>query len=219
MIRLVLADKSETMRLGMKALFDKHPARYTVWEATDRASLMNNVVDNDCHLVIVEPLLCAGSGESLIRQIKREWPKANVLVYTELDELRHGVRAIRSGARGYVMKNRPSAELLAAADRVGSGRMHMSVELAEVVALSALGNKQDVPHELLSEREKMVFSMLVCGFTISDIACKLNLSAKTISTHKARALVKIRCKNLSELVQYAISHGLKEECEALSQVW
>lgn len=218
MLRIVVADKNETMRLGMKALFDKYPTKFALVEASDRAGLMNQIIDHDCQLVIVEPLLCAGAGESLIRQIRRESPKANVLVYTELDELKHGVRAIRSGARGYLMKSRPAAELLAAADRVGSGKMHMSEALAEEVALSAWGDREDAPHELLSEREKMVFSMLVCGWSVTNIAARLNLSSKTISTHKARTMAKMRCKNLSELVQYAISHGLKEECEA-SVIW
>jgi len=219
MLRVVVADKSETMRLGMKTLFAKYPSRYKVWEANDRATLLQQVMDNDCNVVIVEPLLCAGAGEALIRQIRRESPRANILIYTELDERRHGVRAIRCGARGYLMKSCPASELLTAADRVGAGRMHMSETLAEAVALSAWGEKQDAPHDTLSEREKMVFSMLVCGWTVKNIAHALNLSSKTVSTHKARTLGKMGCKSLSELVEYAISRGLKEECEAQCQVW
>ena len=219
MIRVVVADKNETMRLGIKTLFNKHSGRFTVWEASDRAGLMSEILNNDCHLVIVEPLFFAGSGEALISQIRRESPKANVLVYTELDELKHGVTAIRCGARGFLMKNSSASELLAAADRVGSGKMHMSVALAEEVALSAWGDKAEHPHELLSDREKMVFSMLVCGWTVTGIANKVNLSSKTISTHKARAMMKMRCKTLSELIEYAISKGIKEECEAVCNVW
>jgi two-component system invasion response regulator UvrY len=219
MIRVVVADKNETMRLGMKTLFNNHSGRFKVWEASDRAGLMSEILNNDCQLVIMEPLLFSGSGEALIRQIKRESPNANVLVYTELDELKHGVRAIRCGARGYLMKDSSASELLAAAHRVGSGKMHMSVALAEEVALSAWGDKAELPHELLSDRERMVFSMLVCGWTVTGIANKLNLSSKTISTHKARAMMKMRCKTLSELVEYAISKGIKEECESVCKVW
>jgi DNA-binding NarL/FixJ family response regulator len=219
MIRVVVADKNETMRLGMKALFDKYGARFAVTEAADRAGLISTIQNDDCHLVIVEPLLCAGTGEALIRQIKRESPKINVLVYTELDELKFGVEAIRCGARGYVMKSRPASELLTAADRVGAGRIHMSEALAEEVAFNSWRDKPGAPHDILSEREKMVFAMLVCGRTVTTIAYALNLSIKTVSTHKARAMSKMRCKSLSELVEYAISHGLKDECEALCQGW
>lgn len=219
MIRVVIADKNETMRIGMRTIFEKHAPNYAIWEASDRTSLLNKVASHECNLVVLEPLMCPGAGEALIRQVKRESPGVSVLIYSELDEKSHGVRAIRCGARGYVMKTCPAADLLAAAERVSSGRMHMSPALAEEVALSAWGDKSDAPHESLSEREKMVFSMLVCGWSVKNIASMLNVSNKTISTHKARALAKMRCKNLSELIQYAITKGLKEECEALCQVW
>lgn len=219
MIRVVIADKNETMRIGIKTLFEKNSANYAIWEASDRTSLLNKVASHECHLVILEPLMCPGAGEALIRQVKRESPSVAVLIYSELDERKHGVRAIRCGARGYVTKSSPAADLLAAAERVSCGRMHMSQALAEEVALSAWGDRSDDPHEMLSEREKMVFSMLVCGWSVKNIASILNVSNKTISTHKARALAKMRCKNLSELIQYAIAKGLKEECEALCQVW
>jgi two-component system, NarL family, invasion response regulator UvrY len=219
MIRVVVADKNETMRIGMRTLFEKHSTSFSIWEAADRTSLLNNVANHECNLVILEPLMCPGGGEALIRQVRRESPVAKVLVYSELDERKHGVRAIRCGARGYVMKSSPAADLLAAAERVSAGRMHMSQALAEEVALSAWGDKTDAPHEMLSEREKMVFSMLVCGWSVKNIASVLNVSNKTVSTHKARTLVKMRCANLSELVQYAIVKGLKEDCEALCQVW
>jgi DNA-binding NarL/FixJ family response regulator len=218
MIRVVVADKNETMRLGIRTLFDKHPSKFAVSEVADRAALMNRIQDCDCDLVVVEPLLCAGAGEALIRQIRRI-SQANVLVYTELDELKYGVDAIRCGARGYLMKSRPSSELLAAASKVGAGKMHMSDALAEEVALHAWEGKQELPHETLSERERMVFSMLVCGWTVTKIGAALNLSVKTISTHKARTMQKLRCKSLSEMIEYAFSNGLKQECEVRCKSW
>jgi two-component system invasion response regulator UvrY len=215
----MVADRNETMRMGMKAIFSQHPSRFAIWEAQDRSELMSGLLENHCHLVIVEPMMAAGAGEALIRQIRRESPMANVLVYTDLDELTHGVRAIRCGARGYLMKNTPAADLLAAVERVSAGKMHMSEALAEEVALSAWGIKQESPHEMLSDREKLVFSMLVCGMSVTGIAAALNLSCKTISTHKARTLAKMHCKNLSELIEYALSRGMKPECEAMCKVW
>jgi two-component system invasion response regulator UvrY len=219
MIQIVVADSNETMRLGMRVLFEREDSEYVVTEASDRCGLLNELANYNYDLVIVEPLMCPGDGETLIRQIKREAPDTPVLVYTDLDELKHGVRAIRTGARGYLMKSRPALELLAAANRVASGRMHMSEFLAEEVALNAWGVRPESPHEELTEREKMVFAMLVCGMTVTAIAAALNLSCKTVSTHKARTLVKMRCKNLSELVEYAFKRGLKEDCEALCKVW
>jgi two-component system invasion response regulator UvrY len=214
MMRIVVADRNETMRLGMRVLFSSQLNATIVDEVADRVEMMATIQKNACDVLVVDPLLCAGPGEALIRQILRVAPRTNVLVYTELDELKYGVRAIRSGARGYVMKSRPSADLLAATRRVGMGKMHMSEALAEEVALYAWEGKEVPLHETLSEREKLVFSMLVCGWSVTSIASVLHLSAKTVSTHKARTMAKMRCKSLSELIEYAFSAGLKESCEA-----
>ncbi len=219
MIRVVVADKNETLRLGLRSLFDQYHAKFKVSEAADRAGLINRLRNDDCHLVIMEPLLCAGGGEALIRQIKRESPGSKVLIYTELDERTFGARAIRCGARGYVMKSSPASELLTAVERVGAGRLHMSEALAEEIALSIADDRGDAPHETLSERERTVFAMLVCGRKVKEIASALNLSSKTVSTHKTRAMVKLRCKSFSELVQYAMSKGLKDDCEMVCKGW
>lgn len=219
MIRTIVADRNETMRLGLRALFARDSGKFAVTEASSRNDLIAKISADECELVVVEPLLCGGAGEALIRQIRRVSPLANVLVYTDLDELKFGIRAIRSGAKGYLMKSCTSSELLAAASRVSAGKMHMSEALAEEVALNAWESRKEKPHETLSERERMVFSMLVCGWSVTNIANTLHLSVKTISTHKARAMLKLGCKSLSEIVHYAIAHHLKDECEARCQGW
>lgn len=219
MIRTVVADRNETMRLGLRALLDKQNGKFEVEEAGSRGDLLAKIQGDECHLVVVDPLLCGGSGEALIRQIRRVAPRSNVLVYTDLDELKFGVRAIRSGARGYVMKSCSSTELVAAASRVSAGKMHMSEALAEEVALGVWEKRTYPEHNGLSEREMQVFSMLVCGRTVTNIAASLHLSVKTISTHKARAMAKLSCKSLSDLVHYAIARNLKEECEARCNAW
>jgi DNA-binding NarL/FixJ family response regulator len=124
------------------------------------------------------------------------------------------MRAIRCGAKGYVMKSRPADELLAAASRVSAGKVHMSEALAEEVALNTWEGKPTSLHESLSDREYLVFAMLVCGKSVTSIAATLHLSIKTISTHKARAMVKLRCKSLSDMIQYCIGHNLSAECRA-----
>lgn len=219
MIRTLVADRSEPMRLGLRSLFNAEPNRFIVSEAATRSELLAKIEREECQLVVVEPLLCAGAGDVLIRQIRRVSPKTNVLVYTDLDEMKFGIRAIRSGARGYLMKTCATSELLTAASRVSVGRIHMSPALAEEVALNAWEKRRDPAHLDLSDREMLVFSMLVCGRSVTAIANTLHLSVKTISTHKARAMAKLGCKSLSDLVHYSISKNLKDECEARSNGW
>lgn len=212
-MQVVIADRNATMRLGIRTLFNQQLNGAEVAEVSSRTDLMNYLRIEDHGLVVIDPLMCGGSGESLIRQIRELAPGANILVYTDLDELKFGLHAIRWGAKGYVMKSSPTSELLAAANRVGAGKVHISQALAEEFAINMWHAAED-PHETLSERELQVFAMLVGGRTVTGIASTLHLSIKTISTHKSRAMQKLRCKNLTDLIDYAYSHDLKAECEA-----
>lgn len=214
MIRMVIADRSETMRLGVCALFKQHPNMEVVQEAESRADLIDKLQQSHYNLVLVDPVLMGGHEETLLRQIRAVAPQTNVLVYTEMDELHFGMRAIRCGAKGYVMKSRPAQELLAAASRVSAGKVHMSEALAEVVARNTWEGNEPCLHESLSDREFLVFAMLVCGKNVTGIAASLHLSTKTISTHKARAMFKLHCKGLSDMIQYSIAHDLTAECRA-----
>ncbi|KQY00802.1 hypothetical protein ASD28_10425 [Massilia sp. Root133] len=216
MIQMLVADRSETMRLGVCTLFAKESRDTVVREATSRSDLISKLQMEQYHIVLVDPVLAAGSEETFLRQIRAVAPRAHVLVYTELDELHFGMRAIRCGAKGYVMKSRPAVELLTAASRVSAGKIHMSERLAEEVALHMWEGKEAAPHESLSDREYLVFAMLVCGRRVSRIAAALNLSVKTISTHKARAMVKLHCESLSDMIQYSIAHNLTAACRERS---
>lgn len=216
MIQMLVADRSETMRLGVCTLFSKESRDTVVCEATSRSDLISKLLSEQYNVVLVDPVLAAGSEETFLRQIRAVAPRAHVLVYTELDELHFGMRAIRCGVKGYVMKSRPALELLTAASRVSAGKIHMSERLAEEVALHMWEGKETAPHELLSDREYLVFAMLVCGRSVSRIAATLNLSIKTISTHKARAMVKLRAKSLSDLIQYSIANNLTAACRERS---
>jgi DNA-binding NarL/FixJ family response regulator len=212
MIQMLVADRSETMRLGVCTLFNKEAEDTVVSEATSRGDLINKLQAEHYNVVLVDPVLAAGSEETFLRQLRAVAPRTHVLVYTELDELHFGMRAIRCGVKGYVMKSRPADELLKAASRVSLGKIHMSERLAEEVALHMWEGKDALPHELLSDREFLVFAMLVCGRSVSRIAATLNLSIKTISTHKARAMVKLRCHSLSDMIQYGIANNLTDVC-------
>jgi len=211
---MVIADRIETMRLGVCALFKQHPNMEVVHEADSRFDLIDKLQKSHYNLVLIDPVLLGGHEETLLRQICAVAPRSHILVYTEMDELHFGMRAIRCGAKGYVMKSRPAQELLAAANRVSTGKVHMSEALAEVVARHTWEGNKSALHESLSDREYLVFAMLVCGKNVTGIAASLHLSIKTISTHKARAMLKLQCKSLSDMIQYSISHDLSAECRA-----
>jgi DNA-binding NarL/FixJ family response regulator len=154
------------------------------------------------------------SGTELIKQVRGEKPKLRILVLSMHEEHQYAVRAIRSGASGYLTKESAFTQLVSAIRKVAGGGAFISAEVAEQLALAAMPHAEGPLHATLSDREYQVFRLLVAGASVSEIAGKLNLSAKTVSTHKARLMEKLGVDNASELVRYALRHRLGDDPDA-----
>jgi DNA-binding NarL/FixJ family response regulator len=126
------------------------------------------------------------------------------------EEHQYAVRAIRLGASGYLTKESASAELITALHRVAGGGAYITPKVGEQLALSSMPRIDRPPHETLSDREFQVLRMLVEGVSVSDIATRVNLSVKTISTHKTRLMQKLGVETTTELLRYAMEHHLTE---------
>lgn len=213
-MHMLVAEHNDTIRLGIRSVLDRHGKLMTVDEVSSKEELMVRLDARGYELILIEPTLCGGTPDNLIKQVCQTSPQANVLVFTGLDEMTFGTRAIRSGAKGYLMKTCSTAEFLTAVERVRQGKTHISTALAEECAINLYKGEGNKAHEFLSDRELETFAMLVCGNSISQIAAVLERSVKTISTHKARAMSKLQVTSLSELIHYAISQGLMDKCQA-----
>jgi DNA-binding NarL/FixJ family response regulator len=154
------------------------------------------------------------SGVELIKQVKSEKPKLRILVLSMHEEHQYAVRAIRAGASGYLTKEGAAVQLTAALRKVAGGGAFITPEVAERLALDAMPHTDGPLHETLSDREFQVFRLLVNGRTVSDIAEQLHLSAKTVSTHKARLMEKLQVDSNAELIHYAVRHRLSDESGA-----
>jgi DNA-binding NarL/FixJ family response regulator len=128
-------------------------------------------------------------------------------------EMQYAVRAIKSGASGYLTKESAPALLEQAIRKIAGGGAWISAEVAEQLALGAMPGAQAAPHETLSDREFDVLRRLAAGASVTDVATALKLSVKTVSTHKANGMGKMGLNNQSELVRYALKHGLIDELE------
>ena len=127
-------------------------------------------------------------------------------------EEQYAVRAMRTGASGYLTKDSASGQLVAAIQKVATGSMYITETVARQLALGinpATGSA--LPHEALSDRELEVFRGLVAGESVTAIAERMSISVKTISTHKARILEKMQMAGLAELVRYAVAHRLVDD--------
>ena len=211
MIRVIIADDHTIVREGLKQMLLSAGELDVVGEARDGYEVMSQVRAHDFEVLLLDLSMPGKSGIELIKQVKAEKPKLRILVLSMHQEHQYAVRAIRAGASGYLTKDSASTQLVTAIRKVSAGGAFISAEVAEALALSAMPQSEAPPHTTLSDREYQVFRMLVTGISVSDIAAQLNLSAKTVSTHKARLLEKLGVANLTELVHYALRHRLVED--------
>jgi DNA-binding NarL/FixJ family response regulator len=211
MIRVVIADDHSIVREGLKQLLSAAGDLEIVGEARDGQETLQLVRDNEVDVLLIDLSMPGRSGMELIKQVKGEKPKLRLLVLSMHAEHQYAVRAIRAGASGYLTKDSATTLLVPAIRKVAGGGAFISAEVAEALALSAMPHAEGPPHALLSDREYQVFQLLVSGRAVTDIAAELNLSVKTVSTHKARLMEKMGLANQSELVRYAIRHRLVDD--------
>ena len=209
MIRVVIADDHQILREGLKQLLLAAGDLDVVGEASDGHEVIERIRALDVDVLLLDLSMPGKSGMELIRQVKTERPKLRILVLSMHEEHQYAVRAIRAGASGYLTKESAASQLVVAIRKVAAGGAFISAEVAEHLAHDAMPHAVDRPrHAALSDREFQVFTRLVSGESVTDIAAALHLSAKTISTHKARLMEKLGIDNNAELVRYAVEHRL-----------
>jgi DNA-binding NarL/FixJ family response regulator len=211
MIRVVIADDHTILREGLRQLLGSAQDITVVSEAADGHQVMQRVRTDEFDVLLLDMSMPGKSGIELIKQVKAEKPKLRVLVLSMHEEEQYAVRAIKAGASGYVTKDSAATQLVTAIRKVAAGGAFITAEVAEQLALGAMPDAEGPPHARLSDREYEVFQLLVDGVTVTDIAARLNLSAKTVSTHKARLMEKLGIDNPADLVRYAMRHHLTKD--------
>ena len=208
MIRLLIADDHAIMRDGLKRIIEGHDDLEVVGEAIDGFQTMDWVRRGGFDVLLLDLSMPGKSGVDLIKQIKEYAPKLPLLVLTMHEEELYAVRTIRAGASGYITKESAATLLIEAIRRIAMGRLFISPQVAEQLALNLMTNNDEQPHTKLSDREFEVFQLLAAGISVTNIAKKLHLSVKTVSTHKTHVLQKFGAHSLADLIKYAINHDL-----------
>ncbi len=213
MIRIVIADDHAIVREGLKRIVSEAQDMKVLGEAADGTEVMQRVRELDFDVLVQDLSMPGRSGMELIKLVKAEKPRLRILVLSMHQELQYAVRAIKSGASGYLTKESAPAQLVQALRKIAAGGAYISAEVAEQLALGAMPGGPAATHESLSAREFEVFRLLASGMSVTHIAARLHLSVKTVSTHKANLMHKMALGNQSDLVRYAIQHGLAEPLE------
>lgn len=205
-----MADDHAIVREGLKRIVGEVPDLQVVGEAADGTQVMQRVRELEFEVLVLDLSMPGRSGMELIKLVKAERPRLRILVLSMHQETQYAVRAIKSGASGYLTKESAPAQLEQAIRKIAGGGAYISAEVAEQLALGAMPGSEAAPHESLSDREFQVFRLLVDGASVTEIANRLSLSVKTVSTHKSNLMHKLGVANQSELVRYAMKHGLGE---------
>lgn len=209
MIRILIADDHAILRAGLKHLLSDASDIVVAGEAGSGNDALALARELPCDLIVLDMSMPGRSGIELIRQIKAERPKLPILILSMHKEDIFAVRALRAGAAGYLCKDNAESQLEAAIRKVAGGGLYINQAVAEKLAQEMVGgNTAVLPHTQLSDREYQVFRDIASGLGVTEIGQRLNLSVKTVSTHKARIMQKMGFVNTAELIQYALKHEL-----------
>jgi DNA-binding NarL/FixJ family response regulator len=210
MIKVLIADDHAILRAGLKHLLSDHHDIVVAGEASNGIEALARVQSEDWSVMVLDMTMPGKSGIELIKQLKQIAPKLPILILSMHKEDVYAVRALKAGASGYLCKDNAEGQLVTALRKLAAGGMYITSAVAEKLALGMMqgGSQDTLPHLRLSDREYQIFQSIVSGESITDIALKLNLSVKTVSTHKTHIMEKMGCPSVAELVRYAIKHEL-----------
>ncbi len=208
MIKLLVADDHAIVRKGIAQIIAETSDIVVAGEARNGQEVMEKANKNGYDLVLLDISMPGRDGLEILKELKRQWPNLAVLILSMYPEEQYAVRALRSGASGYLTKESAPDELVAAIRKVSSGRKYISASLAEKLAAKLENHQVQPPHEQLSDREYQIMCMIASGKTQTKIAEALSLSIKTISTYRARLLKKMHMNSNAEITRYAIENKL-----------
>jgi DNA-binding NarL/FixJ family response regulator len=204
LIRVLIADDHEIVRDGLKRILAAAADLQVAGEAASGDAALALVKAHDYDLAMLDMSMPGLSGIDLIKRLKLEKPKLRILVLSMHGEQQYAARALKAGASGYLNKDSAAELLVGAIRKIAAGGVH----IGEAAAATLLQSDEKLPHEALSDREFQVLRLLVEGLGPTEIAARLHLSVKTVSTHKTRILDKLNLGSTAELVRYALEHRL-----------
>ncbi len=208
-MRILLADDHTIVRDGIKMLLTEAYPAADVVDVSDSVELLKKVFSEKWDVIISDISMPPGdSGLEAIKKIKEHTPSTPVIILSMHTPEQYAVRAIKSGASGYLTKGAATLELVNAVNYVLTGKKYLTPDVVSVLADAFEHSHTDTSFEGLSERETEVFLLLAKGKTISEIAHDLLLSANTISTFRSRIFEKMGFHSNMELIKYAIDHNM-----------
>jgi two-component system, NarL family, invasion response regulator UvrY len=211
MITVLLADDHSIVRAGLRRIVEESGDIEVIAEASDGREAVLAVRKNKPDVAVIDISMPVLDGLEVITQMKSECPDVPILILTMHEEQQYIVRAIETGAMGYITKQSAPEQLVTAIRKVHSGSLYLTQEAAEALALRiAKGRQTKSPLDTLSTRELQVLRRLALGHTNREIASAFHISIKTVDTYRFRLLKKLNLRNNADLSRFAIQNHLIE---------
>jgi DNA-binding NarL/FixJ family response regulator len=211
MIRVMIADDHAILRRGLRQIIDETTDIAVIGEAENSAQTLKFIRENPLDVLLLDISMPDRNGIETLKLVKKERPKLSVLILSMHPENQYAVRALRSGASGYLNKQSAPGQLVTAIREAAKGRKYVTPAVAEELANNlSPGGEGQRDHRLLSNREYQTMCLIASGKTLTEIGAQLSLSVKTISVYRARILEKLQLKSNAEITHYAIKNQLVE---------
>jgi DNA-binding NarL/FixJ family response regulator len=211
-IKILLADDHVVMRRGIRALLERRPEFQVVAEAGDGREALQMAEAHSPDVVVADIAMPNLNGIEAARQIAQRWPHIAIVILSMHSDESYVLRALKAGARGYLLKDSPESDLINAILAVNAGKAFFSPSISKMLVEDYMRQLQqrgaDDSYELLTGREREVLQLLAEGKSNKEVATMLNLSLHTVETHRSNILQKLNLHGTPELILYAIRKGV-----------
>lgn len=209
-IRVLLADDHALVRAGIRSLLEKLPDIEVVAEASDGREAIRLVEKHEPHVLLTDIAMPGLNGLEVTRHLANTFPKVRVLILSMYADEEHLYLALRAGAAGYLLKGSAREELELAIRAVARGDTYLSPPVAKITIREYSGrvNAESCPLRKLSPRQEQVLQLIAEGKTTKQVALELNISVKTVETHRMQLMDRLGIHDIAGLVRFAIKVGL-----------
>jgi DNA-binding NarL/FixJ family response regulator len=207
-MHILIADDHAIVRRGLREILaDEFPG--TVFsEAGNGDEVLKHLAESQYGVLVLDINMPGRSGLDVLRDVKRTYPQLPVIILSVQPEDQYALRCLRAGAAAYISKDSAPEELAQATKKILGGGRYVSPSLAEKLVAKFDAPVDKPLHELLSNREHEVMRMIASGVPLTEIADRLHVSVKTVSSYRARIMEKMQVKSNADLTRYALERKL-----------
>jgi DNA-binding NarL/FixJ family response regulator len=206
--RIIIVDDHDAVRRGVRQLLESKPYYQVVGEAANGRAGLELARETHPDIAILDYSIPELNGLDLSHALKREFPRIEILLYTMHDREEIVIEVLRAGVRGFVLKSDAERHLIAALDALSIRRTYFSGAISDTLLEQFLDSKPRPLASSLTHREREVVQQVAEGRINKEIAGRLNISVKTVETHRATAMRKLKLRTTADLVRYAVRNQL-----------